>query len=321
MRRRAFVVFALSACMPRAAARRDEPDDDGQRDPDPGLGAPAPDPASAGATHAPTAPAGDRARADADLEARVRALRDEYGEAGYTVLAEPPFAVIGDQSAREVQRHAASTVRWATQHLRREYFPRDPDAVVDVWLFADEARYRRGAKAIFGDDPDTPFGYYSPTHRALIMNIGSGGGTLVHEMVHPLMEANFPACPSWFNEGLASLYEQCGEEDGRIWGYTNWRLPGLQSAIRAGTLPPFADLLASGDDGFYGQDPGTNYGQARYLCYWLQVENRLRAFYRDFVAASADDPTGEATLTRHVGGDLVAFQRDWERFVLGLRFG
>ena len=31
---------------------------------------------------------------------------------------------------------------------------------------------------------------------------------LVHEMVHPFMDADFPACPAWFNEGLASLYEQ-----------------------------------------------------------------------------------------------------------------
>jgi len=37
-----------------------------------------------------------------------------------------------------------------------------------------------------------------------------------------------------FNEGLASLYEQSAERDGRIIGQTNWRLRGLQSAIRKG---------------------------------------------------------------------------------------
>jgi hypothetical protein len=316
MHRRAFVLCTLSACMPRGTARRDDDARDAPR-PD----APEPDPAASGASSVDASSADGVEDRHPDLDARVNALREAYGDAGYTVLAEPPFAVIGDEPAAAVRRHAEGTIRWATTHLRREYFPRDPAAVIDVWLFADETRYRKGAKAIFDDDPDTPYGYYSSTHRALIMNIGSGGGTLVHEMVHPLMEANFPSCPSWFNEGLASLYEQCGEEDGRIWGYTNWRLPGLQDAIRAGTLPPFSDLLASGDDGFYAHDPGTNYGQARYLCYWLQVENRLRAFYRDFVADAESDPTGEATLTRHVGGDLALFQRDWERFVLGLRYG
>ena len=34
------------------------------------------------------------------------------------------------------------------------------------------------------------------------MNISTGGGTLVHEIVHPFIEANFPACPPWLNEGL-----------------------------------------------------------------------------------------------------------------------
>lgn len=321
MERRAFVLLALAACMPRAAGSARREGDESELPP---PLQPASEPAASGAaSEASAAPASapTDVAPSLDVQARVDELRERHGRDGYTVLAEPPFAVIGDEPAERVRRHAEHTIRWATRHLQREYFPRDPAAVIDVWLFGDEARYRRGAAKIFGDDPDTPYGYYSPTHGALIMNIGSGGGTLVHEMVHPLMEANFPACPSWFNEGLASLYEQCGEEDGRIWGYTNWRLAGLQDAIQAGTVPPFARLLASGNEGFYRDDPGTNYAQARYLCFWLQVEGKLGAFYRDFVARSADDAFGEATLKRHVGADLVAFQRDWERFVLGLRFG
>ena len=55
----------------------------------------------------------------------------------------------------------------------------------------------------FNDEPNTPYGYYSPEANALIMNMGPGAGTLSHELVHPYMEANFPEGPSWFNEGLA----------------------------------------------------------------------------------------------------------------------
>ena len=280
--------------------------------------APRPDPS--GEPKPPLEAASSVATPKLDVDARVDTLRETYAGQGYTVVAEPPFAVIGDEAESRVREHAEGTVRWATTHLRESYFPRDPEHVIDVWLFGDEHTYRRGAKRIFGDEPDTPYGYYSRGHRALIMNIGSGGGTLVHEMVHPLMEANFPECPSWFNEGLASLYEQSGERDGRIWGFTNWRLPGLQDAIRRGDVPAFADLLASGDDGFYDKDRGTNYAQARYLCYWLQEQDKLVAFYRDFAAAAQSDPNGEETLKSHVGDDLVAFQRRWERWVLGLRF-
>ena len=81
------------------------------------------------------------------------------------------------------------------------------------------------------------------TPIGVVMNIATSGGTLVDEIVHPYMAANFPECPSWFNEGLASLYEQCGEENGRIHGDTNWRLAGLQKAIRSKKLPPFKSLL------------------------------------------------------------------------------
>ena len=89
------------------------------------------------------------------------------------------------------------------------------------------------------------------------------------------MEANFPACPPWLNEGLGSLYEQCGEEDGHIHGYTNWRLPGLQKAIKAGDVPSFKTLLAMDSNAFYNEDKGVNYGQARYLCYYLQQNGLL----------------------------------------------
>ena len=117
---------------------------------------------------------------------------------------------------------------------------------------------------------------------ALVMNIATGGGTLVHEIVHPFMAANFAACPSWFNEGLASLYEQSGEEDGQIKGFVNWRLDGLQRTIRAGRLPTFETLCGTTTDEFYHHDKGANYGQARYLCLYLQEHGLLKKFYDEF---------------------------------------
>ena len=109
------------------------------------------------------------------------------------------------------------------------------------------------AKKFFDDEPTTPYGYYSSEDNALVMNIGPGAGTLSHELVHPYIEANFPDAPSWFNEGLASLYEQPRERDGHMWGTTNWRLPGLTAMIKAKTLPSLADLLKTSREEFYDQ--------------------------------------------------------------------
>jgi hypothetical protein len=169
---------------------------------------------------------------DADYAQHVMRVKGKAPE-DFTVVIQRPFVVAGDESADTVRSRASGTIRWATERLKRAYFPEDPDEILSIWLFKDKESYDKHTEEIFGDWPDTPFGYYSHTHRALIMNIDTGGGTLVHEIVHPLMAANFPDCPSWFNEGLASLYEQCGDNRGWIWGKTNWRLAGLQEKIQA----------------------------------------------------------------------------------------
>jgi hypothetical protein len=146
-----------------------------------------------------------------------------------------------------------------------------------------------------------PYGFYSSASGGLFMNISTGGGTLVHEIVHPYVEADFPSAPPWLNEGLGSLFEQ--------------------SAIARDALPSFRELTAKGSAAFYDDERGTNHAQSRYLLYYLQELGLLRDFYRAFRAARAKDPTGYATLVQILGErDMAAFQRRWEQYVAALRF-
>ncbi|HEV2766018.1 MAG TPA: hypothetical protein VGV38_23740 [Pyrinomonadaceae bacterium] len=256
---------------------------------------------------------------EADFARHVAELKKRLPGEGFTVVVEPPFVVVGDEPPAAVRRHAEQTVRWAVDLLKRDFFEQDPARILDIWLFKDETSYRKHARQLFGATPDTPYGYYSRADRALVMNISTGGGTLVHEIVHPFVEADFPACPAWLNEGLGSLYEQCGEADGRIRGFTNWRLPGLQRAVRARMVLSFKALTATSSSAFYGDSRGTNYAQARYLCYYLQERDLLARFYREFRARHAEDPTGYKVLQEVLGEtDMDAFQKRWEQFVLGL---
>jgi len=239
----------------------------------------------------------------------------------FSVVVEPPFVVIGDAAPGDVRHWADHTVAWAVAHLKQQYFAKDPSEVLEVWLFKNADSYEHHATRLFGAEPTTPFGYYSRDDRALVMNIGTGGGTLVHEIVHPYIEANFPDCPAWFNEGLGSLYEQSAEREGQIIGLTNWRLEGLQQAIAARRLPSFHALTHTSTHEFYELDPGTNYAQARYLLYYLQERGLLAHYYRDFAKRVAEDASGYRSLERVLGEpDMVAFQERWERFVLGLTF-
>jgi hypothetical protein len=256
---------------------------------------------------------------DADFARHVEQLKKKLPGNEFTVVIQPPFVVIGDESPQSVKEHSENTVKWTVDKLKQDFFTRDPKEILDIWLFKDADSYQRNTLALFSEKPGTPYGYYSSVHKALIMNISTGGGTLVHEIVHPFMEANFPECPPWFNEGLGSLYEQSGEVDGHIHGYTNWRLPGLQKAIRAGTVPEFKSLTALDAHGFYDEDKGTNYGQARYLCFYLQEHGLLIRFYREFRAHQKQDPTGYKSLQKILGtADMKAFKQKWQKYVLGL---
>jgi hypothetical protein len=201
--------------------------------------------------------------------------------AGFHAVLEPPFVVLGDGGQKQVEGSAVRTVRWAVDHLRKDFFVHDPTRVLEVWLFDGKQSYKKHTRQLFDDQPTTPFGYYSSRHGALIMNIATGGGTLVHEIVHPFVEANVEGCPAWINEGLGSLFEQCEERGGRIAGLLNWRLDGLQRAIGGDATIPLAKLVATTDAQFYGEDSGLHYAMARYLLYWLQEKGRLHAFWRD----------------------------------------
>jgi hypothetical protein len=239
----------------------------------------------------------------------------------HTVVIEPPFVVVGDEAEGRVRERAATTVRWAVEKLKKDFFTQDPDKILTVWLFRGKASYDEANRKHFGGAPSTPYGYYSPDHRALVMNIATGGGTLVHEIVHPFMEANLPDCPSWLNEGLGSLFEQADERGGHIVGLTNWRLAGLQRAIRARRLPTFATLLHTSRDAFYDDDSGTNYAQSRYLLHYLQERGLLHRFWSEYLKDRAKDVSGYTTLARVLGEtDMAAFQKRWEAEVLTLTF-
>jgi predicted double-glycine peptidase len=255
-----------------------------------------------------------------DFAQHVMKLKSKLPK-GFSFVIQPPFVVIGDESPARVKLRAEQTVKWFCNHVEKRYFSKAPRKIYDIWLFKDKASYRKYTKQIFNDTPTTPYGYCSDAHGALIMNIATGGGTLCHEIVHAYIDSNFPRCPSWFNEGLASLYEQCGARGGRLVGFTNWRLAGLQQEIRAGTLPSFQELLTTTSWQFYNMTNGNNYAQARYLCYYLQEQNLLTKYYQEFTRNAKNDPSGYETLKIILDEtDITDFQKRWEKWILTLRY-
>jgi len=182
----------------------------------------------------------------AQLDQHIAALRARLAAKGLphmSIRVEHPFVVIGDAGDATLASEA-QLVRWAADRLERDFFAVEPSRILDIFLFHGADPYEAGVIALTAHPPDTPFGFYSPDDNALFMNISTGGGTLVHEIVHPYVEADFPGAPPWLNEGLGSLFEQSADQDGHIVGRTNWRLAGLQRALARGTVPSFRELTS-----------------------------------------------------------------------------
>lgn len=241
-------------------------------------------------------------------------------EAGMTAVIAPPFVIAGDASRARLAGYRDRTILAAADALQAQYFSKQPTEPTLILLFETRQPYERFAKTHFGDADPPHYGYYRHRDNVMLMNVGTGTGTLVHELTHALIKPDFPAAPGWFNEGFASLFEQCTIDNQRIRGLTNWRLTGLQRAIRQDALRPLAEMINDRD--FYGEaHVGINYAQARYLMLYLQEHDLLDRYYRTFRDNAAHDPTGSQSLQRVLGIDSLAeFDPAWQRWVLQLRF-
>ncbi len=251
---------------------------------------------------------------------RARRLRAKLGPP-YQVVVRSPFVLGGDLARSELEALHEGTIAPAVRAMRNCYFDAEPSQPVTVLVFGCEKSYNRYCQELFGERGISIYGYYKPKLRTLVLNIGTGNGTLLHELTHALAAFDFPDMPDWFNEGLASLHEQsrfrAGKDGPWIEGLVNWRLTGLQNMLRRGELQSLAEL--AGNTRFHGPGEGTNYAQARYFCLYMQQKGVLAEFYRSFRRASARDPQGLETLAGVFPG--VGFEqldRDFERWVLGL---
>lgn len=243
------------------------------------------------------APSAVPARFRKACEKKAKELSGTMGE-GCQAIAHAPFVIAGDLSRDDLEAWHRQTIGPAAKAMAASYFDVAPSEPITVLLFSGEASYNHYAKELFGDEGISVYGYYKPRLRTLVMNIGTGGGTLVHELTHALMDFDFPQVPDWFNEGLASLHEQCQfRPDGSgIDGLVNWRLPMLQEAIAKGKLRSLKDLISSND--FRGEREGLNYAQARYFCLYMQQQQVLEMYFHDFRAHHGDDPLGLKTVER-----------------------
>jgi len=253
-------------------------------------------------------PAADRSRGVPSAEAEI--------PEGFTVVDRGALRVIGDEEPDRIATRADDLER-ACALLREDFFGRDPEPMPSVWLFRDTASYEAGAARVLGHPPDTRHGLYSVGDQAVLADVSVGAGAPVHYLVHAYVHATVDGCPVWYDEGLGTLFESWEEREGHIVGLHDDRLGVVQRAITAGSLPTIEALTELDAATFHGEHKAVHQATARYLCFHLQQEDRLRTYHQRWLRAQGRDPSGARTLLAvHGEDDLAQLQQRWERWVM-----
>ena len=249
---------------------------------------------------------------------RERARR-ELGEKVSFALVHERFLMVGSPGwgASGVQSSAAFSER-VLGALLTGRFDRLPTHTLPVYLFGDVSSYEAYCKKQYGGACISPYGFFSPSDRRLVMNVGLGIGSLSHELVHPIVEVDFPEAPTWLNEGIASLFEApLMPKKGEIHGAKNWRYPRLQAALlspRERDKVTLDALFALSDEQFRGDDESLNYALARYVCQWLDGRQQLWTFYRGWRDGVATDRFGKKAFQAATGQTTTEANDAWSRW-------
>ncbi|HXK17732.1 MAG TPA: DUF1570 domain-containing protein [Polyangiaceae bacterium] len=254
----------------------------------------------------------------ADVARRSAEARQELGGRATVSTVEDVFMLITPPNQGSLPGTVALTKQVLGAYFNGR-FSKKPSQAISVYLFPDSAPYEAYCQKRWGAACGTPFGFYRPDERRIVMNAGPGIGTLTHELVHPIIETDFPEAPTWLNEGIASLFEALTlPAAGQIHGVKNWRHPRLLRALGSNTERDQASLpavFAMSDAAFRGAGEDLHYASARYLCQWLDQKALLWPFYQRYRDHHAEDPAGAQSFLAVVGKTPAAANDDWVRWV------
>jgi hypothetical protein len=249
---------------------------------------------------------------------RINELKEKLS-GDFIVKEHSYFVIASNLSETETDKILNGTIDKAVECFYNDYFSVTPGEATTIFLFKDDKTYRYWAKQLYDDDDLSRYGYYKPTEKTMLMNINTGTGTLVHEMTHALAGYDFPDIPSWFNEGLGSLYERCSLNNKTILGYVNWRLPALQDAITDKSYTSVEKVMKTNWDEFYGNRSDVNYAHARYLCMYLQENGLLKKYYKYFRDTYNSDSTGITQMEKITGKSINELDVDYLAWVKTLK--
>lgn len=235
-------------------------------------------------------------------------------------LIKAPYILIGDYEISTLEALYRKAIQPTEYALNVSYFDTRPQQPIAIVALSSQERYQQVAWDLDQRKTGSYYGYFQSDELRIVLNLTTGSGTLGHELTHALAEIDFPDMPEWFDEGLASLHEQCdfSKEGNRLLGTSNWRVQILVSALDREQLPSLIELV--GQTRIRPDREALTYAYARCFCLFLQQKQLLSPFYRKLRTNQASDPTGVLTLSQILNvEDLAEVDAEFRLWLEGCR--
>ncbi len=266
----------------------------------------------------------------ADVDDRVARARDRFGADARIRVVGGVFVLVDVGEPSPLFEKAAELIDRALPPLFDGRFSKRPAEGVTALFFPTAKPYAAYCHERY-PDAGLVLGLYQPARRELAVDVSLGEAYLpsfTHEVVHPLVAADFPFAPLWLNEGIASLFEApVFGDDGSIhgvprnWRYDDFLKPAFASPVERKLLRLDAlfgmstRTFREGLDGAKGdaakEIEGVHYALARSVCAWLDAQGKLWPFYRAWRDGFDDDETGERAFRSVMGGTPKELNAAW----------
>lgn len=222
---------------------------------------------------------------------------------GLSVTKFRQFVVFSELNEELTYRLIDNDMRNTIESMTINFVNKTPDKVTPVYLFENFDKYKLFVLKNYDvEEKDiSPYGFYKISKNVIIIRYVSWKGSILHELTHRFIQADFPETPSWFDEGFASLNEKSTFKDGVLTGDFSLRIIPLRRAIKEGTYTGLKHLMETNDDELYGKRTSYYYAQSRYLLMYLQQQAQLDKYYKYFRDNFKKDRTGIKQLQEITG--------------------
>jgi hypothetical protein len=255
-------------------------------------------------------------RLEQALEAAMERVKQRFGN-DYSYRREGVFICVGAMPQEALDTVVDNIIKDVGNRFGKMFFDKKPNYPIHVYLANSRETFGTLCRKL-GVGMSSPAGFYTPATHTLMINLGTGDGTLVHELVHALQWPDFRDCPLWFFEGFGSLFEMSAKQGSdEIVGKKNWRYAELIKTLRENRLTPLRRLMTM-DNAAFRSRVSLHYAQARYLCMYLQEKGVLKQFYKEFRDNFSSDRTGLKTLEKIFGKSAEEVEKDWLAWVVSL---